>query len=143
MKARLTAFCVVAVVVVALIPAAFAQITATVKGTVKDEQGKPMSDATIELQNNDNGQKYKLKTNNKGEYFSLGIMPGKYKVTLEKDGQPIFQMTNVPITPEQQENSVDIDLQKERAMQQAGGTQAAAKGGKGQPQGQPLMTEEQ
>ncbi len=143
MKARLTAFFLVAVVVVALIPAAFAQITATVKGTVKDEQGKPMSDATIELQNNDNGQKYKLKTNNKGEYFSLGIMPGKYKVTLEKDGQPIFQMTNVPITPEQQENAIDIDLQKERAMQQAGGTQAGAKGGKGQPQGQPQMTEEQ
>ena len=34
--------------------------------------------------NLDNGQKYTLKTNKKGEYFSLGITPGKYNVTLYK-----------------------------------------------------------
>jgi tetratricopeptide (TPR) repeat protein len=144
MKARLTAFFLVAVAVVMLIPAAFAQYTASVKGTIKDEQGKPMPNATVELQNGENGQKYKLKTNNKGEYFSLGIQPGKYKVTLEQDGKPIFQLTNVPIGLEQQETVVDIDLQQERANQaQQGGTQPAAKGGKGQPQGQPQLTEEQ
>lgn len=144
MKARLSASFLVLVAVVLLVPAGLAQITATVKGTVKDEQGNPMSGARVQLQNNDNGQKYDLKTNNKGQYFSLGIMPGKYKVTLNKDGQPIFQLTNVPITPEQQENVIDINLQKERASQQAGGAQAGGeKGGKGQPQGQPQLTEEQ
>ncbi len=34
--------------------------------------------------NLDNGQKYPLKTNKKGEYFSLGLTPGKYLVTLYK-----------------------------------------------------------
>jgi|SRR5579864_1784909 len=144
MKAHLSASFLVLVAVVVLVPATFAQITSTVKGTVKDEQGNPMSGAKVELQNNDNGQKYDLKTNNKGQYFSLGIMPGKYKVTLSKDGKPVFQLTNVPITPEEQENVIDIDLQKERASQQVGGAQAGAqRGGKGQPQGQPQLTEEQ
>ena len=141
MKARLTAFFLVAVAVVVLIPAAFAQFTATVKGTVKDEKGTPISGASVELQNNENGQKYSLKTDKKGQYFSLGIMPGKYKVVLVVNGQPTFQLTNVPVGLEQQETVVDIDLQKERAMQQAGGGQAT--GGKGQPQGQPQLTEEQ
>ena len=145
MKARITGLFLVAVALVTLLPAAFAQYTASVKGTIKDEQGKPMPNATVELVNGENGQKYKLKTNNKGEYFSLGIQPGKYKVTLEQDGKPIFQLTNVPIGVEQQEAVVDIDLQQERANQgQQGGAQAgAAKGGKGQPQGQPQLTEEQ
>ena len=142
MKARLTASFLGAAVLVILLPAAFAQFTGSVKGTVKDEQGKPMPNATVELQNNDNGQKYKLKTNGKGEYFSLGIQPGKYKVTLENNGQPIFQLTNVPIGLEQPEATVDIDLQKERANQAEGGAQAA-KGGKAQPQAQPQLTEEQ
>jgi tetratricopeptide (TPR) repeat protein len=142
MKARLTASFLTIAALVFLLPAAFAQYTGSVKGTVKDEQGKPMPNATVELQNNDNGQKYKLKTNGKGEYFSLGIQPGKYKVTLENEGKPIFQLTNVPIGLEQPEATVDIDLQQERANQ---GGQAAggAKGGKAQPPAQPQLTEEQ
>lgn len=143
MKARLTASFLVTIALFLLLPAAFAQFTATVKGTVKDQQGNPISGASVDLQNNDNGQKYSLKTDKKGQYFSLGIMPGKYKVVLVVNGQPTFQLTNVPIGQEQQETVVDIDLQKEQAAQQAGGTQAGAKGGKGQPQGQPQLTEEQ
>ena len=33
------------------------------------------------------GQKYSLKTNKKGEFFSLGVAPGKYKITLIQNGQ--------------------------------------------------------
>lgn len=144
MKARLTASFLVTIALFLLLPAAFAQYTATVKGTVKDEQGNPISGASVDLQNNDNGQKYSLKTDKKGQYFSLGITPGKYKVVLMVNGQPTFQLTNVPIGLEQQEAVVDIDLQKERAAQQQGGAQAeGAKGGKAQPQAQPQLTEEQ
>ena len=39
--------------------------------------------------NTDNGRKYNLKTNKKGEYFSLGIEMGKYKVTLTQEGKRI------------------------------------------------------
>lgn len=138
MKARFTAFLLVALATfILLVPLAFGQYTATVKGTIKDDQGKPMPGATVEFQNNDNGQKYSLKTNDKGQYFSLGVMPGTYKVTLINNGQPMFNLTNVPVGTEKQESVIDIDLQKERASAPASG------GGKGQPKGQPQLTEEQ
>ena len=47
--------------------------------------------------NTDNGRKYNLKTNKKGEYFSLGIEPGKYKVTLTQDGKQLDQVNNFPV----------------------------------------------
>jgi putative cell wall-binding protein len=62
-------------------PVAFAQASGTVKGTCKDPQGNPIADAVVVWTNQDNGQKYTLKTNKKGEYFSLGLTPGKYAST--------------------------------------------------------------
>ena len=57
-------------------PVAFAQASGTVKGTARDAQGNPVADAVVVWVNQDNGQKYTLKTNKKGEYFSLGLTPG-------------------------------------------------------------------
>jgi hypothetical protein len=68
-------------------PLAFAQITGSVKGVCKDDDGKPIGGAEVEWLSTDTGHKYTLKTNNKGEYFSLGINPGRYNVTLFKDGR--------------------------------------------------------
>jgi hypothetical protein len=59
---------------------------ASVKGVCKDADGKPIVDAQVVWHNDDNGRTYKLKTNKKGEYFSLGIEPGEYTITLTKDG---------------------------------------------------------
>ena len=67
------------------VPVAFAQASGTVKGTCRDATGAPVVDAVIVFVNNDNGQKYTLKSNKKGEYFSLGLSPGKYTVTLYKN----------------------------------------------------------
>ena len=55
------------------VPPVFAQATGTVKGVCKDMEGKPIVGANVEWVNTDNGRKYNLKTNKKGEYFSLGI----------------------------------------------------------------------
>jgi len=66
------------------VPQVFAQASGSVKGACKDAQGNPVPDAIVVWTNMDNGQKYNLKTNGKGEYFSLGITPGKYKITLFK-----------------------------------------------------------
>src|SRR6202051_5313110 len=65
-------------------PMVFAQAAGTVKGVCKDAQGNPIADAVVVYANQDNGQKYTLKTNKKGEYFSLGVGPGKYTVSLYK-----------------------------------------------------------
>src|SRR5260370_31741094 len=62
----------------------FGQASGTVKGVVKDVQGNPIVDAVVLFANQNNGQKYPLRTNKKGEYFSLGVAPGKYLVTLYK-----------------------------------------------------------
>jgi tetratricopeptide (TPR) repeat protein len=57
----------------------------SVKGVCKDSQGNVIADAIVLWANMENGQKYPLKTNKKGEYFSLGLSPGKYLVTLYKN----------------------------------------------------------
>ncbi len=97
----------------------FGQATGTVKGVCKDTAGNPITGATVEWFSQETGRKYSLKVNNKGEYFSLGIAPGKYKVTLMKDGKQLFNFNNVSVSVD--ESVVDFDLKKEQAQ----GAQAA------------------
>jgi tetratricopeptide (TPR) repeat protein len=106
-------------------PALFAQgASGTVKGVAKDAQGNPIADAVVLWANQDNGQKYTLKTNKKGEYFSLGIAPGSYTVTLYKNaddmkaGKEVWHFGKVPVTLD--ENTVDFDMKK-MATEQAKG----------------------
>jgi len=97
-----------------------AQQNGTVKGVCKDVSGKPITGAQVEWLNTENGRKYELKTNNKGEYFSLGIVPGKYKVTLSSGSQELYHFSGVNVTLD--ETQLDFDLKKEQAAnaQQAG-----------------------
>ena len=96
----------------------FAQgASGTVKGVCKDAQGNPLVDAVVIWANQDNGQKYPLKTNKKGEYFSLGIGAGTYTVTLYKNAddakanKELFHFGKVPVTLD--ENTLDFDLKKQ------------------------------
>src|SRR5213082_299385 len=82
MKKRFAILCITVLLAGLSVPAVFAQASGTVKGTCKDAEGNPVADALVVFANQDNGQKYTLKTNKKGEYFSLGLTPGKYNVTL-------------------------------------------------------------
>ncbi len=91
-----------------------AQMTGTVMGVAKDESGKPIQGATVEVVNADNGRKLTLKTNAKGEYFSLGVAAGTYKFSLIKDGQVIDSFENVPVIIGE-DRHVDFDLAKDRA----------------------------
>jgi tetratricopeptide (TPR) repeat protein len=99
-------------------PRAFAQTSGTVKGVCTDVDGKPIVGAEVEWMSTETGHKYTLKTNNKGEYFSLGVSPGKYNVKLSKDGKELFHYNNVPI--ELGEFTQDFDLKKEQAAQAQG-----------------------
>src|ERR1700744_3488753 len=67
------------------VPAAWAQ-TASVKGTVKGVDGKPMADATVEWLSLDTGRKLTFKTDKNGVYFSIGVPSGIYKVTISGAG---------------------------------------------------------
>ncbi len=104
-----------AVLILALFTGLAAAQTTTIKGKVTDREGKPMEGAKVQFKNIDDGTKYDLKTNKKGEYFSLGVKPGPYDVTLlSKEGQKIFTLSKVPITMDETRNNIDIDLRKEQ-----------------------------
>jgi len=108
-------------------PVAFAQTTGSVKGVCKDVDGNPLVQAEVEWTSSDTGHKYDLKTNKKGEYFSLGISPGKYNVVLRKDGKELFHINGVTVGLD--EVTTDIDLKKEQttAAQAQGLTPEQAK----------------
>src|SRR6266446_6249817 len=67
---------------------------AKVKGKVTDQNGQPIVDATVDLLSMTNGQKQHLKTDKKGEYYSIGITPGTYKITFSKDGKQFWVIDN-------------------------------------------------
>jgi hypothetical protein len=92
----------------------------TVHGTCKDAQGAPIADAQIVWQNQDNGRNYKLKTNKKGEFFSLGLDPGKYTVTLSKDSKVLDTQKNVAIDlGDNPAYDIDLKAAQEQSIQQA------------------------
>jgi len=92
-------------------PSVFADATGTVKGVCKDVDGNPIGNAQVEWANTETGRKYDLKTNSRGEYFSLGVAAGKYTVTLSKDGKELFHFNGYNVTLD--ENTLDFDLKKE------------------------------
>jgi len=118
MKQRIAVLVLMSLIAIGAAPV-FAQVAGTVRGTCKDLDGKPIAGATVEWFNTDNGQKYTMKTNNKGDYFSLGVSMGRYNVKLSgKDGQEIYHFTAVTVGAD--EKLLDFDLAKERAAQAQG-----------------------
>lgn len=110
---------VMAVLVLGLcVPPVFGQASGSVKGTCKDADGKPIAGGVIEFANLDNGQKYDLPLNGKGEYFSLGVSMGKYKVTLyktrddQKANKELYHINGFQVQTTD-DNPLDIDLKKE------------------------------
>jgi tetratricopeptide (TPR) repeat protein len=98
--------------------------TATVKGVCKDPQGNPIIGAQVTWKNNDNGRTFNLKTNKKGEYFSLGIDAGTYTVTLSKDGKQLDKVDNYKVTSDELTLDFDLKASQEQAVQET----AKAKG---------------
>ena len=124
MKKHLSVFVFLLLALGLCVPAVFAQASGTVKGACKDVEGKPIAGAVVEFDNQDNGQKYNLKTNNKGEYFSLGLTPGKYKVILfktpedQKANKELYHVNGYQVQLD--ENTLDMDLKKEQENQAKG-----------------------
>jgi tetratricopeptide (TPR) repeat protein len=106
------------------VPPVFAQASGSVKGVCKDPQGNPIVDAVVVFANQDNGQKYTLKTNKKGEYFSLGVSPGKYNVTLYKNQDDLKASKEADhvngFQVQLDENTLDFDMKKEQENQAKG-----------------------
>lgn len=119
MKRNFSLVMLLAIVCAGLVIPAMAQTGAlgTVKGVCKDDKGNPIADAQVTWHNQDNGRTYKLKTNKKGEYFSLGIEPGKYTITLNKDGKELFTQKDYQVNVDEMTFDIDIKAQQQQAIQ--------------------------
>jgi tetratricopeptide (TPR) repeat protein len=77
---------IAALLALVLATPAFAQ-GGMVKGTVRDDAGKPVEGATVILQATGSAaRKFELKTSSSGEFFQIGLQSGTYTVTVSKDG---------------------------------------------------------
>jgi tetratricopeptide (TPR) repeat protein len=75
-----------AVLAVAIATPAFAQSTGMVKGKVFDGQDKPVDGAKVTIAFKDGiSRTYEVKTNKKGEFIQIGLPPGNYSITAEKE----------------------------------------------------------
>jgi outer membrane protein assembly factor BamD (BamD/ComL family) len=88
--------------------------TAGIRGVITQNQER-MSNLQIIFTNPNTGKKYKTKTDKKGEYFSMGMLPGSYRMeVIDANGGILYSKNN------QQVNSADpepfpIDLSKPEA----------------------------
>jgi Flp pilus assembly protein TadD len=65
-------------------PAA-AQSTGMIRGSVKDATGKPVDGAKVSIDADANNRHFETKSDKKGEFVQIGLPPGAYKVSAEKD----------------------------------------------------------
>ncbi len=73
-------------VALAMTAPAYAQSTGMVRGHVFDTKGQPVQGATITITYKEGaGRSYTVKTNKKGEFTQIGLTPGMYTVTADKD----------------------------------------------------------
>jgi tetratricopeptide (TPR) repeat protein len=69
------------------VEAAWAQSTGAVRGRVVDEKGVALQDAVVNLDFQGGvTRKFDTKTNKKGEFTQVGLVPGGYRITASKDG---------------------------------------------------------
>jgi tetratricopeptide (TPR) repeat protein len=90
----------------ALAAPALAQ-TGQLKGKVVDGQNKPIDGARITMLAVATNRKFETKTNRSGEWMQIGLAPGDYQVTAEKNG--MTQMFQVKLGLETKE--VNFSLQ--------------------------------
>ncbi|HOC16907.1 MAG TPA: tetratricopeptide repeat protein [Vicinamibacterales bacterium] len=71
---------------VAIASPGWAQSTGMLKGKVVDGENKPVDGAKVSISFLDGiSRSYEVKTNKKGEFIQIGLPPGRYKVTAEKE----------------------------------------------------------
>ena len=76
--------CAALVAIAMTLPAA-AQSTGMVRGVVKDAAGKTVEGAKVIVEAEGNNRRFETKSDKKGEFVQIGLAPGPYKVTAEKD----------------------------------------------------------
>lgn len=145
MKNHFTVFALLMIMVPPCALKSFAQgPSATIEGFCRDAHGKPIVDGRVVWSNPSTGQRYTLKTNQNGQYFSLGIAPAVYNVFLYRNAndaqsnKEISHVYGVQVLVEDKHLDFDkgVPIQDEPANQNA--SMDTQPKGVSVPQGQPL-----
>lgn len=116
--------------------------TATLEGTVKDENGQPLKGATIVLDRTDIKGHYTVKTDKKGHWLYTGLPLGTFNISCVVNGKTVDQVNGVKAQFGEDANKpIDFDLRAAKQQQQA--TAAANANGQLTPQQERGMTAEQ
>lgn len=119
MKGLISKVVLLAVICVSLSGLAAAQY-GSVRGKVVDMQGNLIVGAQVTWKNQNNGRTYNLKTNKKGEFFSLGIDPGDYTVTVTQDGKVVDEAKGVHVGLDELTYNIDLkQAQQQNIIQSA------------------------
>jgi hypothetical protein len=92
-RTRCSVLAILAIVLLLLLPAAFAQTTVgtgSIVGTVSDPQGAVVEGAKIVITNTETGVPVELTANSSGAYNSGALTPGNYKVQASAKGFSTF-----------------------------------------------------
>jgi tetratricopeptide (TPR) repeat protein len=93
---------------------AVAQSTGGVTGKCTSEDGKPFVGYTVQVDRQEIKWSSRVKTNKKGEYIYIGLLPGTYKITLlSPTGEEVYNIGGISIgigSPLE----VDFDMAKEK-----------------------------
>ena len=79
----------------------------TLAGTVSDSSGAPMEGAAVTATNTGTGTRQAVQTSNAGEFRIVNLVPGNYKLDVEKTG---FKRATRDAIPVQVESVVRIDI---------------------------------
>ncbi len=93
---RALAICAI-LMAVALVAAPASAQTGQIRGKVVDAANKPVEGAKVTVQQLDTNSKFELKTKKNGEYMQIGVPPGNYKITAEKDGLTALKNTRISL----------------------------------------------
>src|SRR2546427_12122273 len=67
--------------------------TASGRGSLRDDAGKPVTEATIQLRATAGGRDYTARTGASGQFAFPDIAEGAYRVSIERD-QTVFSLPN-------------------------------------------------
>ena len=77
-----------------------AQFRAGVQGTISDSDGALVPDAKVTLKDLETGKTQETTSSGEGFYRITGLAPGKYELTVEKDGLQEKSLENLTVNAE-------------------------------------------
>ena len=81
-----------------LLPSAYAQVSATINGTVVDGTGAVIPGATVTVTNEATGQKRDTVSNGEGYFAFPALLTGSYSLRIEAKGFKTFQQNSIPLS---------------------------------------------